>query len=58
MSPRYDGAAEPSAFMLAYEEAVLEVGGDDKVMANWLPMALAGEPHAWLLNLAGSTVAS
>ena len=27
-------------------------------MANWLPMALAGEPRAWLLNLPGSTVAS
>ena len=27
-------------------------------MANWFPMALAGEPRAWLLNLPGSTVAS
>ena len=27
-------------------------------MANWLPMALTGEPRAWLLNLPGSTVAS
>ena len=58
MLPRYDGAADPSAFLLAYEEAVFEAGGDDKVMANWLPMALAGEPRAWLLNLPGSTVAS
>ena len=58
MPPRYDGAADPSAFLLAYDEAVLEDGGDDKVMANWLPMALAGEPRAWLLNLPGSTVAS
>ena len=58
MPPRYDGAADPTGFLLAYEEAVLEAGGDDKVMANWLPMALAGEPRAWLLNLPGSTVAS
>ena len=49
---------DPSAFLLAYEEVVLEAGGDNKVMANWLPMALAREPHAWLLNLPGSTVAS
>ena len=48
MPPCYDGAANPSAFLLAYEEAILEVRGDDKVMANWLPMALAGKPHAWL----------
>ena len=46
MPPRYDGAADPVAFLLAYEEAVLKVGGDDKVMANWLPMALAGKPRA------------
>ena len=58
MPPRYDGAADPSVFLLVYEEAVLEAVGDDKVMANWLPMALAGEPRAWLLNLPGSTVAS
>ena len=58
MPPRYDGAADPSSFLLAYEEAVLKDGGDDKIMANWFPMALAGEPRAWLLNLPGSTVAS
>ena len=32
--PRCDGAVDPLAFLLAYEEAVLEAGGDDKVMAN------------------------
>ena len=46
MPPRYDGATDPLAFLLAYEEAVLKAGGDDKVMANWLPMALAGAPRA------------
>ena len=58
MPPLYDGAADPLAFLLAYEEAVLEAGGDDKVMANWLPMALTGAPRDWLFNLPGSTVAS
>ena len=51
MLPRYNGAGDPIAFLLAYEEAILEDGGDDKVMANWLPMA-------WLLNLPGSMVAT
>ena len=46
MPQRYDGVADPSAFLLAYEEAVLKAGGEDKVMANWLPMAFAGEPRA------------
>ena len=58
MPPCYDGAADPAPFLQAYEETVLEAGGDDKIMANWFPMALAGEPRAWLLNLPGSTVAS
>src|SRR4051812_48805370 len=58
MPPCYDGAADPSAFLLAYEEAVLKAGGDDKVMANWFPMALTSAPHAWLLTLSGSSVAS
>ena len=31
---RYDCVANPVAFLLAYEEAVLQAGGDDKVMAN------------------------
>ena len=31
--PHYDGVLDPAAFLLAYEEAVLEAGGDDKVMA-------------------------
>ena len=46
MPPRYDGAADSVAVLLAYEEAVLKVGDDDKVMANWLPMALTGVPRA------------
>ena len=58
MPPCYDGAVDPSAFLLAYEEAVLEAGGDDKVMANWFPMALTGVPRVWLLNLPTSSVAS
>ena len=34
MPPRYNGTADPLAFLLAYKEAVLEAGGDDRVMAN------------------------
>ena len=34
MPPRYNGATDPLAFLLAYEEAILKAGGDDKVMAN------------------------
>ena len=34
MPQRYEGVADPVAFLLVYEEAVLKAGGDDKVMAN------------------------
>ena len=56
--PRYGGATDPLAFLLAYEEAILEAGGDDRVMANWLPMALTSAPRAWLLHLPAASVAS
>ena len=34
MPPCYNGTADPLAFLLAYEEAVLKARGDDRVMAN------------------------
>ena len=58
MPPRYNGMADPLAFLLAYEEAVYKAGGDDKVMANWFPMALTGVPRMWLLHLPMASVAS
>ena len=58
MPPRYDGAADPLAFLLAYEEAVFGAGGNDRVMANWLPMALTSVPRMWLLHLPAASVAS
>ena len=58
MPPCYDGVADPLALLLAYEEAVLKAVGDDRVMANWLPMALTGVPRMWLLHLPAASVAS
>ena len=58
MPPCYNGATDPLAFLLVYEEALLKAGGDNKVIGNWFPMVLTGVPHAWLLNLPTSSVAS
>ena len=58
MPPCYDSATDLAAFLLVYEEVVREAGEDDKAMANWFPMALAGVPRAWLLSLPGSSMAS
>ena len=46
MLPRYNGAEDPAAFLHAYEEEVWADGKEDKVKANWLPMALVGAPRA------------
>ena len=43
---------------MSYEEAILKVGGDDRVMANWFPMALTGVPRMWLLHLPTASVTS
>ena len=58
MTPRYDGATDSALFLLAYKEDVLEARGDDEIMEKLFPLALVGEPRAWLLNLPGSMVAS
>ena len=55
MLPRYNGAEDPAAFLHAYEEEVWADGKEDKVKANWLPMALVGETRAWLLHLPESS---
>jgi hypothetical protein len=55
---RYDGTADPAGFLQAYSEAIRMAGGDDKVMASWFHMALAGEPRAWFFGLPESSVAS
>ena len=58
LSPCYDGVADPVGFLQAYEGAIWAVDRDDKVKANWLPMALVGARRSWLLNPPASSVAS
>ena len=36
---RYDGKNNPLEFLQLYTLAIQAAGGDDKVMANWFPMA-------------------
>ena len=37
---RYDGTSDPAEFLQLYELSVEAANGDEKVMANWFPMAL------------------
>ena len=40
LPPRYDGTADPAEFLQLYELGIEAANGDEKVMANWFPMAL------------------
>ena len=51
LPPRYDGTADPVEFLQLYELSIEAANGDEKVMANWFPMALKDGARTWLLNL-------
>ena len=52
LPPRYDGTDDPAEFLQLYELGIEAANGDEKVMANWFPMALKDGARTWLLNLA------
>ena len=39
LPPRYDGTTDPAEFLQLYELGIEATNGDEKVMANWFPMA-------------------
>ena len=55
LPPRYDGTADPAEFLQLYELSIEAANGDEKVMANWFPMALK---DPWLLNLQHGSISS
>ena len=48
LPPRYDGTADPAEFLQLYELGIEAANGDEKVMANWFPMALKDGARTWL----------
>ena len=58
LPPRYDGTADPAEFLQLYELGIEAANGDEKVMANWFPMALKDGARTWLLNLAPGMISS
>ena len=48
---RYDGTTPPLDFLQLYSLNFCAAKGDNKWMANWLPMALKGSAITWLINL-------
>ena len=47
--PRYDGTPDPAEFLQLYELSIVAANGDEKVMANWFPMALKDDARTWIL---------
>ena len=56
LPPRYDGRTNPLEFLQLYTVSIQAAGGDDKVMANWLSMALKDSALSWLMNLPENTI--
>ena len=58
LPPRYDGTPDPAEFLQLYELSIEAANGDEKVMANWFPMALKDGARSWLLNLPPGSISS
>ena len=55
---RYDGTTPPLDFLQLYSLTVCAAKGDDKCMANWMPMGLKGAAITWLMNLPEGSIHS
>ena len=58
LPPRYDDTPDPAEFLQLYGPSIEAANGDEKVMANWFPMALKDGARSWLLNLLLGSISS
>ena len=58
LPPRYDGTADPAEFLQLYELGIEAANGEEKVMANWFPMALKDGARTWPLNLPPGSISA
>ena len=49
---------DPAEFLQLYELSIEVANSNEKVMANWFPMALKDGPRSWLLNLPPGSISS
>jgi hypothetical protein len=50
LTEKYDGSVNPSEVLQIYTTVIMAAGGDDRVMANYFPMALKGQVRSWLMT--------
>nr|ABA96229.2 retrotransposon protein, putative, unclassified [Oryza sativa Japonica Group] len=58
ITEKYDGSVNPAEFLQIYTTGIEAAGGDNRVMANFFPMALKGQARGWLMNLPPASVHS
>lgn len=50
LTEKYDGSVNPFKVLQIYTTVIMAAGGDDRVMANYFPMALKGQARSWLMT--------
>ena len=56
---KYDGRLNPAEFLSIYTIVVQAAGGrDEKVFANYLPLALKSNMRSWLMHLPKNSISS
>ena len=54
----YDGKANPEQCMVLYEIVMRATGGNNNVMANYLPIMLSQTTSNWLMDLREDSIES
>jgi hypothetical protein len=55
---QYDRTSNPEEFIQVYQTVIEAAGGDNRVKANFLHMALTGAARSWLINLPEASIQS
>jgi hypothetical protein len=53
---KYDDFNNHEEFIQVYHTIIEVAGGDDRMKANYLPMALSSAARSWLINLSEGTI--
>ena len=53
---KYNRSTNPIEFLQIYTMTIEAFGGDEKVIANYLPTTLEGATKTWLTNLSSGTI--
>jgi hypothetical protein len=56
---KYDGKLNPAEFLSIYSIAIQATGGrDEKVFANYFPLALKPNVRSWLMHLPENSIST